>query len=61
MPELLNFFWAESERAIFPWGPEELRDWEIFNWPGKGQFVPFSFLQSVPGRRKGTGQQDSGI
>lgn len=30
----------------------ELRDWEIFNWPGKGQFVPFSFLQSVPGRRE---------
>lgn len=22
----------------------ELRDWEIFNWPGKGQFVPFSFF-----------------
>ena len=19
-------------------------DWEIFNWPGKGQFVPFSFF-----------------
>ena len=27
-------------------GPRgELRDWEIFNWPGKGQFVRFSFLQ----------------
>lgn len=26
-------------------GPRgELRDWEIFNWPGKGQFVPFSFF-----------------
>ena len=22
----------------------ELRDWEIFNWPGKGQFLPFSFF-----------------
>lgn len=22
----------------------EMRDWEIFNWPGKGQFVPFSFF-----------------
>lgn len=22
----------------------ELRDWEIFNWPGKNQFVPFSFF-----------------
>jgi len=22
----------------------ELKDWEIFNWPGKGQFVPFSFF-----------------
>ena len=26
-------------------GPRgELRDWEIFNWPGKNQFVPFSFF-----------------
>lgn len=22
----------------------EFRDWEIFNWPGKGQFLPFSFF-----------------
>ena len=22
----------------------QLLDWEIFNWPGKGQFVPFSFF-----------------
>jgi uncharacterized protein (DUF608 family) len=22
----------------------QLCDWEIFNWPGKGQFVPFSFF-----------------
>ena len=22
----------------------ELKDWEIFNWPGKGQFIPFSFF-----------------
>src|SRR5690348_5558418 len=22
----------------------ELRDWEIFNWPGKGNFLPFSFF-----------------
>lgn len=22
----------------------ELTDWEIFNWPGKGQFLPFSFF-----------------
>lgn len=22
----------------------EFRDWEIFNWPGKNQFVPFSFF-----------------
>lgn len=22
----------------------EFRNWEIFNWPGKGQFVPFSFF-----------------
>jgi uncharacterized protein (DUF608 family) len=22
----------------------DFRDWEIFNWPGKGQFVPFSFF-----------------
>lgn len=28
--------------AVGPRG--ELRDWEIFNWPGKGQFVPFSFF-----------------
>ena len=21
-----------------------LKDWEIFNWPGKGKFVPFSFF-----------------
>ncbi len=26
-------------------GPRgEFRDWEIFNWPGKNQFVPFSFF-----------------
>lgn len=26
-------------------GPRgELRDWEIFNWPGKNQFAPFSFF-----------------
>jgi uncharacterized protein (DUF608 family) len=22
----------------------ELRDWEIFNWPGKGNYMPFSFF-----------------
>lgn len=22
----------------------ELRDWEIFNWPGKGNYLPFSFF-----------------
>ena len=22
----------------------ELRDWEIFNWPGKKNFLPFSFF-----------------
>ena len=36
----------------------ELRDWEIFNWPGKGQFVPFSFFAI---RTREEGKVKSGI
>lgn len=30
----------------------QLLDWEIFNWPGKGQFVPFLSLRSAQRKRE---------
>ena len=46
---------GEAREAAFPLGGigtgnvsvgarGELRDWEIFNWPGKGNFLPFTFF-----------------